>query len=77
MDYFSEHLVSLRREISDLSAANQRYAQQRQHSPVEKTAAEVRRSRLLAIKQELSEMKNFPADHSVWWERLPTSNRGT
>ena len=69
MDYLSEHLASLRQEISDLSTANQRYSQHRQHSPIEQSASDVRRSRLLEIKRELSTMMNCPPDSSVWWDR--------
>ena len=69
MDYLSEHLASLRQEISDLSTANQRYSEHRQHSPVEQTASDGRRSRLLEIKRELSTMMNRPRDSSVWWDR--------
>jgi hypothetical protein len=43
------------------------YSQQSQHSPVERTASDVRESRLVQIKQELSKMLNRPDDTAVWW----------
>ena len=67
MSYLAEHLTSLRHEITDLRNRNVLYAQQSQHSPVERTASEVRESRLVQIKQELSKMRNRPDDSAVWW----------
>jgi hypothetical protein len=67
MPYLSEHLSSLRNEITDLRNMNVLYARQSQHSPVERTASDVRGSRLLQIKQELSKMRNRPDDSAVWW----------
>jgi len=34
---------------------------------VERTASDVRESRLVQIKQELSKMLNRPDDTAVWW----------
>jgi hypothetical protein len=76
MDYLSQHLTSLRQEITDLRESNLRYSQQLDHSPVEETALEVRENRLLQIKQELSDMKNCPPARTVWWERIRKPNRG-
>ena len=70
MDYFSSHLTSLRKEISDLRDLNVLYLQQAEHSPVEQTASDVRSSRLLQIKRELSEMRNSPPDPMVWWDKV-------
>jgi hypothetical protein len=67
MPYLAEHLSSLRHEITDLRNRNVVYAQQSQHSPVERTASDVRESRLVQIKQELSKMLNRPDDTAVWW----------
>jgi hypothetical protein len=67
MPYLSEHLSSLRQEITDLSNMNVLYAKRGEHSPVERTASDVRGSRLLQIKQELSKMRNRPDDSAVWW----------
>jgi hypothetical protein len=73
MAYLAEHLSSLRHEITDLRNMNILYAQQSQHSPGERTAADVRASRLVQIKQELAKMRNRPDDSNVWWgkSRLP------
>ena len=76
MDYLSEHLTSLRREIIDLQETNLRYARQREHTPADRSASDERKSRLIAIKQELSNMMNCPPDRTVWWERLRKSERG-
>jgi hypothetical protein len=51
------------------------YSQQGQHSPVERTASDVRESRLVQIKQELSKMLNRPDDTAVWWGNVRKSNR--
>ena len=67
MPYLAERLSSLRLEITDLQSLNVLYSQQSQHSPVERTAAGVRESRLVQIKQELSKMLNRPDDTAVWW----------
>ncbi len=67
MAYLSEHLSRLRHEITDLSNMNVLYSQQREHSLIERTASDVRESRLVQIKQELSKMRNRPDDTAVWW----------
>jgi hypothetical protein len=67
MPYLSEHLSSLRHEITDLRNMNVLYLQKSEHSPVERTASDVRESRLVQIKQELSKMLNRPDDTAVWW----------
>ena len=75
MGYLTEHLSSLRQEITDLREMNIVYAKCSEHSPVERTASDVRGSRLLQIKQELSKMRNRPDDSAVWWgkSRRPDS----
>ena len=75
MPYLSEHLSSLRHEITDLRNMNVLYAQQSQHSPVERTAFGVRESRLVQIKQELTKMRNRPDDSAVWWARSRNPER--
>lgn len=70
MDYFSSHLASLRQEISDLRDLNVLYLQQAEHSPTEQTASDVRSSRLLQIKRELSNMRDCPPDPKVWWDKI-------
>jgi hypothetical protein len=67
MAYLSEHLSSLRDEITGLRNLNVLYLQQSQHSTIERTASDVRESRLVQIKQELSKMRNRPDDTGVWW----------
>jgi hypothetical protein len=67
MPYLAEHLSSLRNEITDLRNRNVLYSQQSQHTTMERTASDVRESRLVQIKQELSKMRNRPDDSAVWW----------
>jgi hypothetical protein len=69
MDYLSSHLASLRQEIAELRNINVLYAKQSVHNAVEQTASDVRASRLLQIKQELSNMRDCPPDPRVWWDR--------
>jgi len=75
MAYLTEHLSSLRQEITDLRNLNVLYLQRSEHSPGERTASDVRGSRLLQIKQELAKMRNRPDDTAVWWgtSRRPDS----
>jgi hypothetical protein len=75
MDYLSPHLTSLRKEIIDLRNMNVLYAQQSTHSAVEQTASDVRASRLLQIKQELSKMRDCPPESGVWWDKVRKPNR--
>ena len=70
MDYLSPHLASLRLEIAELRNMNFVYAQQSMHNPVEQTASDVRASRLLQIKQELSKMRDCPPEPRVWWDKV-------
>ena len=70
MDYLSLHLASLRREIADLRNTNVLHAQQSVHSAVEQAASDVRASRLLQIKQELSTMRDCPPEPRVWWDKV-------
>jgi len=72
MDYLSSHLASLRQEITDLRNINVLYSQQSVHSAVELTASDVRASRLLQIKQELSKMRDCPPEPAVWWDKVRT-----
>ena len=75
MPYLAEHLSSLRHEITDLRNRNVVYAQQSQHSLGERTAAGVRESRLVQIKQELSKMLNRPDHTAVWWGNVRKTKR--
>jgi hypothetical protein len=69
MDYLSSHLASLRQEIAELRNINLLYAKQSVHNAVEQTASDIRASRLLQIKQELSKMRDCPPELRVWWDR--------
>jgi len=70
MTYITEHLSSLRQEISALRDSNALIAKNGPHSEHEQTALELRTNRLREIKQELSRMLNQPDDPKVWWERF-------
>jgi len=70
MPDLTEHLSSLRHEITDLRNLNARYAEKSAHSAMDRSALEVRTTRLLEIKQELSKILDRPDDSAVWWERF-------
>jgi len=70
MTYIAEHLSNLRQEITDLRNMNARYAAKDEHGPLDQSALEVRTTRLLQIKKELSNMLDRPTDPKVWWEKL-------
>jgi hypothetical protein len=69
MDYISEHLTSLRQEITDLRSMNARYSARNEHNPVEDSAFAQRQTRLLKIKEELATMLNCPPSPAVWWDK--------
>jgi hypothetical protein len=73
--YISEHLSSLRQEITELTEMNARYAEHREHNEIEQTARELRTNRLLEIKKELAKMLDRPEDPAVWWDRSRRSNQ--
>jgi len=75
MDYLSSHLARLRLEIAELRNMNVLYARQREHNAVEQTASDVRGSRLLQIKQELSKMRDCPPEARVWWDKVRKPKR--
>jgi len=75
MDYTSQHVASLRQEITDLQNLHVVYLQQGSHSPVEKTASDERANRLLQIKVELTKMRERPNDPTVWWGKFRHTNR--
>ena len=75
MDYSSSHLASLRQEIAELRNINVLYVKQSVHNAVEQTASDVRASRLLQIKQELSKMRDCPPESRVWWDKVRKSKR--
>jgi hypothetical protein len=70
MTYISEHLSSLRQEITDLRNMNARYSAKSEHGPLDQSAMETRTNRLLQIKKELATMLDRPGDPKVWWERF-------
>jgi hypothetical protein len=70
MPYISEHLTSLRQEITNLRSLNAQCTKMGDHSAMDQTAMELRTIRLREIKQELSKMLNRPADPAVWWEKF-------
>ena len=70
MTYISEHLSSLRQEITDLRNMNARYTSKSEHGPLDQSALEMRSARLLQIKRELSNMLDRPGDPKIWWEKL-------
>ena len=74
MTYISEHLTSLRQEITALRASNALVKKNGPHSEHDQTALELRTNRLREIKQELSRMLNRPDDPKVWWERFRKTN---
>jgi len=75
MPYISEHLTSLRQEITELRSMNARFATKGEHTLVDQTTLELRANRLLEIKKELSKMLNRPNDPAVWWEKSRHPNR--
>ena len=70
MTYISEHLSSLRQEITDLRNMNARYSAKSEHGPLDQSAMETRTTRLLQIKKELATMLDRPGDPKVWWEKF-------
>jgi hypothetical protein len=75
MPYISEHLSSLRQEITTLRDLNARYSEKSEHSPTDQSALELRTNRLLEIKKELSKILDRPGDSAVWWEKFRGSGR--
>jgi uncharacterized protein YhaN len=73
--YISEHLSSLRQEITELTELHARYSEHGEHSELEQAARELRTNRLREIKQELARMLDRPDDPAVWWERSRRSNQ--
>jgi hypothetical protein len=75
MPYITEHLSSLRQEITTLRDLNARYSEKSEHSPTDQSALELRTNRLLEIKKELSKILNRPDDSAVWWEKFRAPGR--
>jgi len=70
MPYILEHISRLRQEVTTLRNMNARYSEKSEHSPMDQSALEVRTTRLLEIKQELSKILDRPGDSAEWWEKL-------
>jgi hypothetical protein len=74
MPYISEHLSSLRQEITALRNSNtlvmKNGAKNGRPTEHDQTALELRTKRLREIKDELSRMLSHPDDPKVWWERF-------
>jgi hypothetical protein len=70
MPYILEHISRLRQEVTTLRNMNARYSEKSEHSPMDQSALEVRTTRLLEIKKELSKILDRPGDSTVWWEKL-------
>ena len=52
----SEHLSSLKQEMSDLRISNARFWNRKEHTALDKSARALRQERLLQIKRELVEL---------------------
>jgi len=74
MPYIMEHISRLRQEVTTLRNMNARYSEKSEHSPMDQSALELRTTRLLQIKQELSKILDRPGDSTVWWEKLRHPN---
>jgi hypothetical protein len=74
MPYILEHISRLRQEVTTLRNMNARYSEKSEHSPMDQSALELRTTRLLQIKQELSKILDRPGDSTVWWEKLRRPN---
>ena len=69
MDLNGDRITSLRQEITDLRNMNILFSRSSEHSTIEQSASKARASRLLEIKEELSTMRNFPPQATVWWDK--------
>jgi hypothetical protein len=74
MPYISEHLSSLRQEITALRDSNALVTKNGRYNEHDQTALELRTKRLREIKDELSRMLSHPDDPKVWWERFRKTN---
>ena len=74
MPYITEHLASLRQEITSLRNSNALVTKNGRHNEHEQTALELRTKRLREIKDELSHMLSHPDDPAVWWQRFRKSD---
>jgi len=74
MPCLSEHLTSLRQEITDLRNLNAQCSEKIDHTALDQSALELRTNRLREIKLELSKMLNPPTDPKVWWDGRRSPN---
>jgi len=74
MPCLSEHLTSLRQEITDLRNLNTQCSEKSDLTAIDASAFELRTNRLREIKLELSRMLNPPTDPKVWWDGRPGAN---
>jgi hypothetical protein len=74
MPYIMEHISRLRQEVTTLRNMNARYSEKSEHNSMDQSALELRTTRLLEIKQELSKILDRPGDATVWWEKLRRPN---
>jgi len=75
MPCLTEHLTSLRQEITDLRNLNTQCSEKSDHSAIDQSALELRTNRLREIKLELSKMLNPPTDPKIWWDGRPGPNQ--
>jgi hypothetical protein len=75
MPCLSEHLTSLRQEITDLRKLNMQCSEKSDPNLQDQSALELRTNRLREIKLELSKMLNPPTDPKIWWDGRPGPNQ--
>jgi hypothetical protein len=75
MPCLSEHLISLRQEITDLRKLNTLCSEKSDPNLQDQSALELRTNRLREIKLELSKMLNPPTDPKIWWDGRPGPNQ--
>jgi hypothetical protein len=71
MPCLTEHLTSLRQEITVLRNLNAQCSVKSDPSAQDQSALELRTNRLREIKLELSRMLNPPTDPKIWWDGRP------
>src|ERR1700751_2922737 len=75
MPYITEHLSSLRQEITTLRDLNARYSAKSEHGPTDQSALALRTNRLLEIKTDLSKILNRPDDSAVCGQKVRPPRR--
>ena len=69
MEQRSQHVASLRQEITYLDGLNAQYHKRQKHTAIEQFKYEQWQNRLREIRQELLTMREGPPAPSVWWDR--------